>query len=77
MSQAGLTITAHLGRDQQLADRRCRHCAAPVICAENGSERMAARIVMIRDELLHDAMTLLGSMALIGRMERQSGASSG
>ena len=70
MAAAGLSVTECL---RAISDRMGEGAAlakAALVCAESGSEREAVRIAFDLDKLLHEAATLHGAMALIGRMER-------
>ena len=74
---AGLNITECL---REIASRMAEGAAiakAALVCAESGSEREATRIAMDLDELLHEAQTLHGAMALLGRMERAANTAPG
>ena len=63
MTECLRAISSRLGDGATIAK-------AALVCAESGSEREAVRIALNLDQLLHEAGTLHGAMALIGRMER-------
>lgn len=71
MSGAELSIRACLDAISTRLSDAAAIAKAAVVCAESGSEREGLRIAMDLDELLHEAVTLHGAAALIGRAQRK------
>ena len=77
MSGAELSIRACLDAISDRLTDAAAIARAAVACAEAGSEREGLRIAMSLDALLHEAVTLHGAAALIGRVQRKEIVPSG
>jgi hypothetical protein len=71
MTGTDLTITGCLKEISTRLTDAAAVAKAAVTCAENGSEAEAVRISMDLDELLHEASTLHGAVALLHRLPRR------
>lgn len=71
MSAAELSIRACLDAISARLSEAAAIAKAAVVCAESGSEREDLRIAMGLDALLHEAVTLHGAAAPIGRVQRR------